>query len=140
VTIPLSHQGELPVPAVPEVTMTSLDIGSLSLDKVAATARLRIKNTNQFEIDIARLGFNLALGGQQVGGTAISSGGKLAPGQESAVAVPLSFSPKESGVGLLNLLRGSESSYSVSGLLETDTRFGALKLPFDRKGNAHISR
>ena len=139
-TIPLSHQGELPVPAVPDVTMTSFDVGALSLDKVEAIARMRVKNTNQFDVDIARLGFNLVLGGQQVAGTSVTNGGKLVPGQEGTIAVPLSFSPKEFGIGLFNLLRGSESSYSVFGSLETDTRFGALKLPFDRKGNARISR
>ncbi len=140
ITLPLQHQGEVPVPAIPEVSMASFDIAALSFDKVEAQAKVRIKNTNQFELDIARLGFNLALGGQQVAGTSVANGGKLAPGQEGTVAVPLSFSPRDFGVGLLNLLRGSESSYSVSGVIETDTRFGALKLPFDRKGNTRITR
>ena len=140
VTLPLSHRGEVPVPAVPDVSMTSFDVSALSLDKVQATAKMRIKNNNQFDLDISKLGLDLALGGHSVGGTSVTNAGKLAPGQESTVAVPLSFSPKELGVGLFNLLRGSESGYSVNGVIETDTRFGTVKLPFDRNGSTRISR
>jgi len=140
ITLPLSHQGEVPIPAVPEVSLSSFDVGALSFDKVDAVARVRIKNTNQFDVDIARLGFNLALGGQPVAGTNVTNGGKIPPGQEGTLAIPITFSPRDFGVALFNVLRGSESGYAVSGLIESDTRFGALKLPFDRKGSTHIVR
>ena len=60
----------------------------------------------------------------------------------SVPPIPFLTSPlkgEEFGIGVINLLHGSETGYSVNGVIETDTRFGTLKLPFDRKGNTRIS-
>ena len=139
-SLPVSHRGELPVPAVPDVSLVSFDVGAMSLDKVEATARLRVKNTNQFAVDLGMLSFDLALGGQRVAHSASSGGQKLAPGQSGDVAVPLSFSPRELGVSILSVLRGGESAYAVNGSVELGTAYGLLKLPFSQKGSARIGR
>jgi LEA14-like dessication related protein len=140
VSIPLTHEGEIPVPAIPDVSLVSLQIDSLDFDRVETTLKVRVRNTNQFDLDLARLGLNLALGGQQVASTSVDSPGKLAPGQATTVAIPASFSPRAFGVGLFNLLRGTETGYGMTGFLELGTRFGPVTLPFDRQGNTGISR
>lgn len=139
-TLPLSKSGELPVPAAPEVTLVSFDVVALSLDKVDAVARLRVKNTNQFDLDLAKLGLDLALGGKDVARTKLARTAGLAPGQSATLDVPLSFSPRAFGVGVFNLLKGSETGYRISGSLEAGTRFGPLSLPFKHSGNTLISR
>jgi LEA14-like dessication related protein len=139
-TLPLSKSGELPVPAAPEVALVAFDVGALSLDKVQAVARLRVKNTNQFDLDLARLGLDLALGGKEVARTKLASTAGLAPGQSATLDVPLSFSPRSFGIGVFNLLKGSETGYRISGSLEAGTRFGPLSLPFKHSGNAPITR
>jgi LEA14-like dessication related protein len=138
--LPVSRSGELPVPAVPEVSLVGFDIGALSLDEVDATARLRVKNTNQFDLDLAKLGLDLALGGKQVARTSLASKAQLAPGQSATLDVPVSFSPRSVGTGVFNLLRGAEAGYGISGSLEAGTRFGPLALPFKHSGKAPISR
>lgn len=138
--LPLSRSGELPVPAVPQVSLVGFDIGALRLDEVDATARLRVKNTNQFDLDLAKLGLDLALGGKQVARTSLASTAHLAPGQSTMLDVPVSFSPRSFGTGMFNLLRGAEAGYGISGSLEAGTRFGPLALPFKHTGKAPISR
>ena len=138
--LPLSHSGELPVPAAPEVSLAAFDIGALSLDKVDATARLRVKNTNQFDLDLAKLALDLALGGKQVARTSLANKARLAPGQSAMLDVPVSFSPRSFGTGVFNLLRGTEAGYGISGSLEAGTRFGPLALPFKHSGKAPVSR
>jgi hypothetical protein len=84
------------------------------------------------------VGFDLALGDQSIGGASLTSADSLAPRQESTLSVPLSFSPRELSVGVLNLPRGSESGYALNGVIETDTRYGKLNLRFERTGSTSI--
>jgi LEA14-like dessication related protein len=136
--LPLSHSGEVPIPAVPDVTVTAFDVDSLTFDKVQATAKLNVKNTNQFALDLSKLGLNLSLGGKEVSRTQLAQSASLGPGQTASVEVPLSFSPRAFGAGMLNLLSGGDASYAISGSLEAGTRFGPLSLPFSHKGNTNI--
>jgi len=136
--VPLSHSGEVPIPAVPDVSVVAFDVDSLNFDKVQATAKLNVKNTNQFPLDLSKLGFNLSLGGKEVSRTQLAQSASLGPGQTATVAVPLSFSPRSFGAGMLNLLSGGDASYAISGSLDAGTRFDPLSLPFSHKGNTNI--
>jgi LEA14-like dessication related protein len=138
--LPLSRSGELPVPAVPEVELVAFNIGSLSLDSVEAVARLRVKNTNQFQVDLARFGASLALGGHQIGRTNLANVARVAPGQSATLDVPLAFSPRALGPGVYNLLTGSQANYALSGSIEAGTRFGPISLPYERTGTAPIRK
>lgn len=138
--IPLSKSGELPVPAVPQVELTSLAIGKLSLDQMTASAKLQVKNTNQFPLDLTKLGVSFALGGQDVGGSKLANSVNLPAGQATTLDVPLSFSPRAVGVGLVNLLKGNQIAYKVSGSIDANTRFGPLSLPFSHIGNTAVTR
>lgn len=138
--LPLSYAGELPVPAVPQIGLEAFQMRTLSLDKVEAVARLRMRNTNQFDLDLSRLGLDLALGGKAVAQTRLSNPGKLAAGQGTTLDVPISFAPKAFGTGLFNLLRGSEAGYRLSGTLEAGTRFGPVALPFSAGGKTPLLR
>jgi LEA14-like dessication related protein len=139
-SLPVTGSGELPIPAAPDVRMTSFNIGSLTVDKVSAMAKLDLRNNNQFEIDLAKLGLDLALGGKAVGQTKLASPAKLAPGQSATVLVPVSFSPKALGTGFFSLLSGREAGYAISGSLDAGTPFGPMALPFSHSGNTKLAR
>lgn len=140
IDVPFSKSGELPVPTVPQVEVTSLSMAKLGLDQIKATAKLRIRNPNQFPLDLTRLSVNLALGGLDVGGSKLASPASIGSKQEATVEVPLSFSPRAVGIGIVNLLRGNQIAYQVSGSLDANTRFGPLSLPFSRISNAAITK
>ena len=139
-SLPLERTGEIPVPALPQITLLSFDIGDLGLDEVRAVARLRVKNTNQFRIDLARIRLDLALGGRKVASTRLRTSPKLAPGQSAVVKIPLSLSPRALGAGLLDVLGGNEAGYAISGRLDVTTRYGELTLPFRQRGNTTLRR
>lgn len=140
IDVPLSKSGEFPVPAVPQVELSSLAVGKLSLDQMKATAILQIKNTNQFPLDLTRLGVSFALGGQEVGGSKLSNPVSLPSGQATKLEIPLSFSPRAVGIGLVNLLKGDQIAYKVSGSIDANTRYGPLSLPFSHVGNTAVTR
>ena len=136
--VPVSKSGEFPVPAMPDVEMTTFSIGTLSLDQVSATAKLQVKNTNQFPLDLTKLGMAFSLAGQDVARTSLARAVNLAPGQSATLEVPVAFSPRKLGGGLLNLLRGNQIAYKVAGSVEAKSRFGPLALPYSRVGNTSI--
>lgn len=138
--LPVSKSGDVPVPAVPDVELVAFNVGALSFDKAEATARLRLKNTNQFALDLNKLGMEIALGGNKIARTGLTQSSKLASGQTATIDIPLSFAPRNFGMGLLNLLRGSDSGYSISGLIEAGTAYGPLSLPYSRSGSTSITR
>jgi LEA14-like dessication related protein len=140
IDVPLSKNGEFPVPAVPQVELSSLAIGKLSLDQIKASAKLQVKNTNQFPLDLTKLGVNFALGGQEVGGSKLTNPVTLSAGQATTIEMPLSFSPRAVGIGLVNLLRGNQIAYKVSGSIDANTRFGPLSLPFSHIGNTAVTK
>ena len=140
IDVPLSKSGEFPVPAVPQVELGSLAVGKMSLDQMKATAILQIKNTNPFPLDLTRLGVSFALGGQEVGGSRLSNPVSLPSGQATTLEIPLSFSPRAVGIGLVNLLKGDQIAYKVSGSIDANTRYGPLSLPFSHIGNAAVTR
>ncbi|MET0655557.1 MAG: LEA type 2 family protein, partial [Pseudoxanthomonas sp.] len=138
IDVPLSKSGELPIPTVPEVELASFEVGKLALDKTTGTAKLRVRNTNQFALDLKRLGMSFSLGGSEVGSTRLSDAASLQPGESATMAVPLSFSPRSVGASLFNLLRGKQIAYQVSGTIEANTRFGPISIPYNKIGNAAV--
>jgi LEA14-like dessication related protein len=138
--LPLSKSGDLPVPAAPEVQLASFEIAKLGMDETIATAKLQVKNTNSFVLNLSKLSIELALGANKVANTSLANSAKIAPGQSVAVDVPLSFSPRSFGLAVFNLLRGNKAAYSLVGSLEAATPYGPLLLPFNRNGNTIIKK
>jgi LEA14-like dessication related protein len=139
-TLPLSKSGELPVPAAPEVKLSTFQIARLGMDETKATAKLQVKNTNSFALNLSKLSVELALGANKVANTGIESPAKIAPGQSVAVDVPISFAPRLFGPALINLLRGNKTAYSLVGSLQAGTPYGPLALPFNHNGNTTIAK
>ena len=139
-TLPLSHVGELPVPDVPRVNLVSVDWTELSLSRVSGTARLGVRNPNDFVIELTRLAGDLQLGGRRVGELSAAPGAELGQGASSVLELPLAFAPLDLGAGLLDLVRGGESGYEINGQLGLDTRFGAFELPYRSSGTVPFQR
>lgn len=139
-TLPLAHEGELPVPSVPTVSLASVEWGELSLSRVSGTVRLGVRNPNEFVLELARLTGDLSLGGRRVGELSAAPATELAGGASSVLELPLAFAPLDLGAGLLELVRGEEAGYEIGGELGLDTRFGAFSLPYRTSGRVPFRR
>lgn len=140
VEVPLSKSGELPVPAVPRVEIASFAVDKLGLDQIKASAKLQIHNNNQFALDLSKFGAKFALAGVDIGSGKVAGPVSLPAGKDAAIDVPLSISPRAVGLSLVNLLRGNQIAYNVSGTFDADSRFGPISLPFNHTGNTAITR
>jgi LEA14-like dessication related protein len=140
IELPVSHSGEFPVPAVPEVDLAEIKWDELSLTRVAASLSLDIKNTNDFPISLDELSYALKLGGVNVGKAGAERDAAFTAGGTERLTVPLNFSPMDAGIGLFNMLTGSGGSYEITGALKAMTDYGAVDLPFSRKGETLFSK
>jgi len=140
IDVPLSKSGELPVPAAPKIEMSSLAVDKLGLDQIKASAKLQVRNINQFPLDLSKLGVTFALGGYDVASSKLAQPISLPAGQTTNLEVPFSFSPRTAGVGMVNLLKGNQIAYEVYGSIDANSRFGPLSMPFKHIGNTAVTR
>jgi LEA14-like dessication related protein len=138
IRLPLRRSGEMPVPNVPAIQVSSLDWDRLSLSSVSGTLLLDVGNTNEFPFSLKSLDYDLSFANSSVASGENRDGLALEAGQRGALAIPLSFSPSSAGLALLNVLRGDEADYSILGSVAIETPFGPMRLPFDRDGTAPL--
>lgn len=136
---PMKKDGQLPIPAPPKVGIESIAWDKLSLDRAGGTVKLNVQNTNQFAAELSKLNYALSLGGNKVGEASVAKALSLKPQQTGTLEIPISFAPKDLGLGMLGLLTGKSAAYSLSGSTDLATPFGPLTLPFTSAGNAGMT-
>lgn len=140
VAIPLKHDGQLPVPAVPQVSVAEVKWQKLTLTDASAMVALDIGNTNEFALKLMSMSYALSLGGTTVADTRIDKALSLAAsGGKGRLEIPISFKPVNMGMAVFNMLRGSDSTYRIVGNMNADTPFGAINLPYDSNGSTKLS-
>lgn len=140
ISLPMSKKGKLPVPAVPQVSLTSVNFDSLSFTGASATLKVAVKNTNAFAIDLNKMNYDLKLAGNAIASSAISNTGSFAPGQSRTLEIPITFSPAKLGTSAWSMLRGSGSDFQLAGDLQLGTAYGDLNLPYNQSGKTVFNR
>ena len=141
--LPVRHDGEIPIPAVPGIRLVSFDIGTMTWEEIDATAKLEVTNTNEFQIDLDKFNFDLTLGKERLASIGLRRTSRLAPGQSTIVEIPVSVSLRAFGAGItgiFDMLSGNEAGYGIFGSLEIGTQFGPLSVPFSNSGETFIRR
>jgi LEA14-like dessication related protein len=132
--------GELPIPAVPNVRVADIAIDQLDLRSVDATVKLNVTNTNAFRVGLDRLGYQLQLGGVEVADASLNRALDLPEGDAGTVEIPLRFSPMQMGMAMFNLLQNDQAGYRITGDMQMTTPFGNLTMPYQNTGTTPLSR
>lgn len=140
ITLPVEKEGELPIPAVPEVSLTNVEWQELSLNKAQATLNLEIKNTNEFPIELNQLQYKLHLGDVPVAQNQITQSTKFGENATNTLKLPISLSPMQLGLAAFSLLQGKGSSYKMEGGLKVGSPFGPIELPFSKNGETTFTK
>ena len=138
--LPMRKEGELPIPAVPDVRIESIEWGKLTLAEAGGRVKLRCVNRNQFPVDLQNFRYNLSLGGTQVANSALAKRVDFAPGGVGTLEIPISFSPASLGMAMLQVLRGENANYALKGAFDVKTPYGPMRLPIDKSGKAQLRR
>ena len=138
--LPLAKSGELPIPAVPRVSVASVAWESMSLTEVRGTLLLDLNNPNEFAFTLKSFDYDLSLGGYSVAQGDGTRSKWLSAGHEGQIPVPLSFSPGDAGAALLGALGGTQVDYALNGQLEIETPYGVISAPYSSSGRASQTR
>lgn len=136
----MKKDGSLPIPAVPDISVQNIAWDKLSLDHAGGMVSLKVKNTNQFAADLAKLNYGLSLGGSSVAQGTVNQALSLKPGQEGTIDIPIQFSPQSLGMGAFSMLTGKGSGYELGGDMALSTQFGPLNIPFNKAGQTGFTR
>ncbi|MCG7896736.1 MAG: LEA type 2 family protein [Candidatus Thiodiazotropha taylori] len=144
VRLPMSYQGRLPVPKLPDVSVSRIDVQRLSLQAIDLMLELEVENPNRFALMLQRLDYQFKLNGIDVGQGAAAQSLNIDKQGKGRVRLPLSLDLQKAGGGLYSALMGGRGlSYELSGMLDAtgDTPLiGDIKIPLDKQGNFNLSR
>jgi LEA14-like dessication related protein len=140
VGVPLKHESKLPVPALPEISVAGIKWEKLNLDQVRGVLNLRVKNVNEFPLDLEKIAYGLKLGGVAVAAAELAKVVNLAPGADGTVEIPLTIDPKKLGMAALEMLSGDKANYELGGSMDFNTPYGKISMPFTQAGETSFTR
>ncbi|MBV2090102.1 MAG: LEA type 2 family protein [Candidatus Thiodiazotropha sp. (ex Ctena orbiculata)] len=144
VRLPISYQGRLPVPKLPDVRVSRIDVQRMSLQAIDLMLELEVENPNRFALILQRLDYQFKLNGIDVGQGAAAQSLNIDKRGKGRVRLPLSLDLQKAGSGLYSALMGGRGlSYELSGMLDAsgDTPLiGDIKIPLDRQGSFNLNR
>jgi LEA14-like dessication related protein len=138
--LPIEQDGQLPVPAVPDVSIPSITWQSVSLAGVAGVLKLRVGNPNQFAFDLAGLDYDIKLGSFSLVKGGLTNAASLTAGGSQEIAINVAVSTAQVGLGIVQMLQGKGSGYSLGGALALGTPFGPLRVPLAVNGQVPFLR
>jgi LEA14-like dessication related protein len=134
--LPVAHEGRLPVPRLPELSLDGLAIRSASLSEVALDVKLRVKNPNRFPLPAATLAYGVALGGAEVAAAQAKPVAPVGAGGIAVVAIPVSVSLLGAGRAAAQVAQGGPVDVAVTG----SASFGGVPVPLDLRARLRAGR
>lgn len=128
VTLPLSKEGQFPVPKVPAVAFQAPHVTDLSWNGATLQIPLTVTNRNGFALPVGGISGNLKIAGVPVGEITTGGLGALEPNARREVTLPLTVHFTSAAVGLVQALRGGEANIQFSGSLQS----GAARIPVQK--------
>ena len=138
--LPVEKEGQLPVPAPPDVSVASVTWKNLSLTGATGLLKLRVGNPNSFAFDVAGLDYDIKLGSYDLAKGGLSNAASLAAGAAQEIGINVSVSTAQAGMALLQLAQGRNSSYKLGGAITIGTPFGPLRVPLAVSGQVPFLR
>jgi LEA14-like dessication related protein len=140
VRVPVSHSGEVPIPNVPMIELVGIEWGDVSLQSAAATLKMKLTNTNEFPVDLKKLAYGVQLDGRDVFSGETAKSLSLGAGEAGEIDIPVKVSAARAGLAIFDMVRKTDTGYTVRGATEVGTPFGPISLPFERTGSTGMSR
>lgn len=132
-SVPFSFSLDLPVPRLPTVSWAGVKL--LAREK-RVTLGLKIKNPNTFPLDLQTLSVEAKLSGVKYSLLGLSEPRRIAAKGSEVIHLQLGDSLQKTAAVFTRLLTGQKLDFQVSGLLESDTAFGRLKMPIHSQGKS----
>ena len=140
VSVPISKEGEVPIPAPPRIEVRDVSWDELTYTSAKGKVVLDITNLNEFDAALTRFHYAIGLGGKTIASAKARNLPALAAGETGEMVIPLNIKPIDFGLAIFGMLQGDEASYSLKGDMGVKTRFGSIDVPIDQSGKSTVSK
>ncbi|GBG42162.1 hypothetical protein CBR_g75560 [Chara braunii] len=138
--IPIDHDGEFPMPAIPDIDVDEIDWVDLSFTETKAVAYVKLENLNKFTMKIKTFEYKLYLTDDLISEGMMDPSMGLAEKEVTRLTVPFTFRPKDMGRAIWDIIRGHESGYTLEGKVTVESPFGPIELPFKKGGATTLKK
>lgn len=136
--IPVSKQGELPVPKTPSIKIKDVKIKNLSFTNAELVAQVEVSNPNDFDLGLSNLNYQLNVNQQNWAQGKINKSSNIPKKGKGIVEIPVKLNLLDAGKSAYNaLVNKAPVEYQLTGKTELDTGIELLRdyiMPFDIKG------
>jgi LEA14-like dessication related protein len=141
--IPVSKNGELPVPKIPEIKITGVKINNLSLMAAELVAQVEIINPNDFDLAFSDFDYQLNINQQSWGQGSISEKNSVPKKGRGTIDIPVKLNMMSMGQTAYKMLSNKQPlEYQLKGDITLDTGIELLRnynMPLDIKGKASLN-
>jgi LEA14-like dessication related protein len=141
--IPVSKQGELPVPKLPVIKLKDLQVKQLSLTAADVVARVEVENPNDFELGFSDFNYQLNVNQQSWGEGSINQGKSVPKKGKSTIDIPVKLNLMSMGQTAYHMLSKKQPlEYKLTGGMTVDTgmeMFSNYKMPLNISGKAALN-
>jgi LEA14-like dessication related protein len=128
--VPMSHEGGLKLPSVPQFALEGIAIRSVGFTEITFDVRLRVRNPNGFALPVGKLDYALAVGGASVAKAAALDVAPVAGGSSAVISIPVKIDVASAGRAAAQLAGGGEVPVDLDG----KANLAGIPLPLDLKG------
>lgn len=140
--IPVSKQGELPVPKIPEIKVKDVKVKNLSFSTADLIAQVEISNPNAFDLAMSDFNYQLNINQQTWGKGSLNEKNHVPQKGKTVIDIPVKLDILSAGQSAYKmLLNKTPMQYQLTGNLTLDTGIELLrnyKMPLDVKGTAAL--
>ncbi|MCU7890537.1 MAG: LEA type 2 family protein [Candidatus Thiodiazotropha sp. (ex Ustalcina ferruginea)] len=136
--LPVSYQGEFPIPKIPDIKVKNLDIQKLTLNNAKLLLQIEVENPNNFSLLLDQLSYNLKLNGFNIGNGLLSQSVDIKQDGRGVINLPLSVDIMQAGLGLYSALLGNDGlKYELNGSMaatSSNSILSDIRIPLNEQG------
>jgi LEA14-like dessication related protein len=135
-TFPLEHEGTLPTPKLPELSLQPPRLVSINPLEARLSIPLHVVNRNAFPLPIAGIFGDLRVSGFSVGKLALPAQGVVEAGKDRTVEIPVEIGFLSAGAAVARAIQSNSIEVEIEGALT----IGAAQLPVHLQQTLQVQR
>lgn len=141
--VPVSAEGQLPIPKMPRIELSSFNVNELSFSGAEMVASFRVANPNSFGISFADASYNLEVKDNEWLNTTLEREINLGGSESELITIPIRLNSSQMGSVLFDMINGEkEFPYRLTGSARISADIegfdGFEVLPFNISGTYRL--
>ena len=136
----LAFTGDFPIFWKPELQLVRLQVNTLTIGGADIEFAVKFQNKNRFDLMVDRISYTLTLAGYEIEKGTIAGDKNIDKQGEKLFSLPLLLDFFDVGKEVYNVLNKSSTQSRFFGVVEVQTVWGRLTIPFDKQELLTIKR